>query len=153
MDREAVRAQVDLAFAGVPRPNQFMPDLFDPEARDHEELLQGRSNGSLTIQDVGAAGYTPISSCSAEGIRYFMPALARMALESPTYNYNWFADTLLLYVLRPERAARLRDLCSPEQRRAVSDLLRHYLTSQHELSSKLSTDGEIIEAIEYWGKA
>lgn len=80
---QSVLAEVNAAFASVPRPERFQPFVADPEFEDHEARLQARDRNSLTRDDM-PPGYDPMCSCSPEGIAYYFPSLAAIALQSPS---------------------------------------------------------------------
>ncbi|MDQ8021849.1 MAG: hypothetical protein REI94_08425, partial [Moraxellaceae bacterium] len=98
VDEEVLRS-VDAAFADVARPEHFTNFTHCDECREHDNTLRARTRDTLQRQDLGTAGWDPISFCSAEGIGYFFPTLARFALLPAVWrDRDWYADQLLSHL-------------------------------------------------------
>jgi hypothetical protein len=65
------------------RPKQFISNdmLYDEEYQEHEKLLESKTHQTLTRDDLGSVGWNPISAMTADGWRYWLPTLGRIALE------------------------------------------------------------------------
>jgi hypothetical protein len=68
---------VDRAFRSSPRPAHFTNFDHCGECAEHDELLRSRDRDTLTLDDVGNAGWDPLSFTSSAGVAYYMPALVR----------------------------------------------------------------------------
>lgn len=117
-----VLAAIDAAFHNAPKPEHFMDYAHCEEYAEHDELLRTRDGASLRIEDVGNIGWQPISACFPEGMAYYMPALARLALAEPTYNYGWYGDTLHIHLSHDGKENSFLQYCNLNQRKAVADL-------------------------------
>jgi hypothetical protein len=65
------------AFAAEPRPEHFTNYTHGCECAEHNELLRARDRETLGLEDVGNPGWDPICFVTAEGFRYYLPALVR----------------------------------------------------------------------------
>ncbi len=80
MSQEDILSIIDDAFRDVPRPEHFTNYKHCGECAEHDDLLRSRDRATLTIQDLGSAGWNPIAFLTAEGFVYYFPALAKLAL-------------------------------------------------------------------------
>ena len=149
-DQEVLRL-VEAAFADVPRPEHFTNFTHCEECAEHDELLRSRDCSNLNVSDVGNPGWDPLCFSSGQGIAYFMPALARLALAPPTYDFGWYGSQLLFHLGREERTNQLFAFCNAEQRAAVLALLRQY--SQNQPEEAACHQEEIDRARSLWGEA
>jgi hypothetical protein len=140
---------VEAAFSDVPKPEHFMKYSGDPESMEHDELLHERDRKTLKIEDVGNICWQPMSSCSPQGMGYYMPALARLALSEPTYGFGRYGDTLLIHL---ESRHDFFQFCNREQRAAVSSLLRHLGTLFPDCEWRLAEPEEFFECAHSWSK-
>jgi hypothetical protein len=106
----------------------------------------------LLISDVGNICWQPISFSSPEGIAYYLPSLARLALAEPTGEYGWYGDTLQLHLASGGEDNRLLLFCSPAQRKAVAALLEHMNASREMLGERLTTIEEMEATRVLWAK-
>ena len=148
-----VLAAVDAAFMGVPKPEQFMEYLGDPECTEHDELLRARDRDTLKIEDVGNIGWQPISYCSPEGMAYYMPALARLALAEPSYEFGRYGDTLLIHLSTSALDNGFLQFCTREQRLAIAMLLNHLSTAFTEYEMCLAEPEEFRKCAQVWAPA
>jgi hypothetical protein len=140
---EKIINHVEEAFGSAPRPEHFTNYEHCCECFDHDELLRARDRQTLTIEDVGNAGWDPVCFMSVEGFRYYLPALLRLALDSDTY-----LPQLLFHLLYDgERNARMSH-CSPAERKAVVDFLWH--TVEHRPSAVADCEEDLQRAIAIW---
>ncbi len=96
-DAEALRA-IEEAFRGSPRPEHFTDYRHCCECAEHDELLRSRDLDTLGIADVGNPGWDPICYITDEGFRYYLPALARLALAAPLEAGGWYMPQLLFHL-------------------------------------------------------
>lgn len=145
-----VLADIDAAFGNAPKPEHFMDHAHCPECEEHDELLRTRDRSSLKIDDVGNIGWQPISSCSPQGMAYYMPALARLALDEPTYNYGWYGDTLQIHLSHNGVDNDFLRYCTEVQRRAVSNLLWYLSTARQDYEMRLTEVEEFEQCAKDW---
>lgn len=124
-----ILAAIDAAFRDALKPEHFTHHTHCEECAEHDQLLRRRDRDTLQMEDVGNIGWQPISFCSPEGMAYYMPALARLALSKPTYDYGWYGDTLAIHLSSNGSGNAFLRYCNHLQRKAVADLLRHLKTA------------------------
>ncbi len=98
MDQD-ILDRIDQAFAGVRKPDHFTDYDHCDECREHDDTLRNRTRETLRRQDLGNAGWDPITFSCAEGIGYFFPALARFALLPDVWRaHSWYGEQLLSHL-------------------------------------------------------
>lgn len=139
--------KIDAAFGDVKKPEHFTNYTHCEECAGHDELLRARDKETLRIEDVGNICWQPISVCTAEGFAYFLPALARMALSEPTYEYGWYGDTLEILLSSSEKFLAY---CNRAQRLAVADFLDHLNVSRASLKDRGTDDARMSATAATW---
>lgn len=148
-----ILAEIESAFGGSPKPEHFMNHTHCPECGEHDELLRTRDRGTLKIEDVGNIGWQPISSCTPEGMAYYVPALARLALDEPTYNYGWYGDTLHIHLSCQGKDNKFLRYCNVQQRSAIAGLLRHLSAAFDNCDERLTEAGEFEQCAADWDQS
>ena len=85
------------AFAPCARPDHFGPHLHCEECADHDQVLRARDLDTLSLEDVSNPGWDPICFASPEAFRYYLPALARLALAQPTEQHGWYGPSQIAF--------------------------------------------------------
>lgn len=149
----AILALIDAEFSAVPRPEHFTDFTHCCECAEHDEALRSRDCASLRIEDVGNPGWDPLCFCSAEGIAYFFPALARLALAEPAGAYGWYGEQLLFHLYDSFRENRFYQYCTPSQRTAVAGFLAHVIATRAALIDDHAVADEFLRCHELWREA
>jgi hypothetical protein len=142
--------KVQKAFSRCPRPKHFTDHTHCEECAEHDEVLRSRDVHSLRIEDVGNPGWDPICFTSAEGFAYYLPGLARLTLAEPVEKHGWYGTQFLFHLCHEGRQNRRLLACTPSQRRAVVDLLRHLVETRASLADTYSCADDLFEALEIW---
>jgi hypothetical protein len=143
----------ELAFGGLTRPAHFTNYTHCSECREHDELLCARDNTTLAIEDVGSQAWNPITMATPEGFAYFLPALARLALDPVPDKQDWYGY-IILFELRWNGPRNDRWLyCTLEQRKAVAALLEHLYETRTQSIELYHCAYELMEALEIWSDA
>ncbi|MGW8389544.1 DUF6714 family protein [Pseudoduganella sp. HUAS MS19] len=142
--------QIDAAFGETPRPEHFTDYTLGEECAEQDQLLRQRDRSTLAIEDVGNICWQPISFCSPAGLAYYMPALARLAMAPPTWEYGWYGDTLEIHL---SSASNFRAYCTPLQRTAIADLIDHLNSSRAALEERQTEDQTMRETSAFWRHA
>jgi hypothetical protein len=100
------------AFADVPRPERFTDCGLSSDRAEHEHTLRAHTPDTISLEQVGHAGWDPICFVTIDGFKYFMPGLARLAL-----GRGYIAE--FLFQLNDDRIASF----TKEQRLATGHLL------------------------------
>jgi hypothetical protein len=141
---------IDEAFGREPRPEHFTDYRHCCECAEHDELLRSRDPATLTIDDVGNPGWDPLCHISAEGFRYFLPALARLALDPPRSAAGWYLPQLLFHLNYQGSDNRHLLAATPCQRQAVVQMLLHIGESHGELVREYDEAEELAMTIALW---
>jgi hypothetical protein len=145
-----VIARVRDAFSAVQRPEHFTNHTHCDECREHDELLQQRTHETLAIEDVGSQAWNPITMCTPEAFAYWLPALARLALEPMPSGWDWYGY-IMLFELRWDGPRNARwQFCSSEQRAAIVSLLEHLESSRASDIQLYDCAPELLQAWEVW---
>ena len=139
------------AFGRVPRPEHFTDYKHCCECAEHDALLRSRDVTTLHFDDVGNPGWDPMCFISAEGFRYYFPALARLALNG--HGSNWYIDQLLFYLGYSGKENRHLRFFSPPERNAVLMLLQHISLSRAKELKAYFLNDELQTVIRLWANA
>ncbi len=112
-------AQIDEAFLPTPKPKHFTNFNHCDECRAHDDTLRSKSVQSISRRDLGNQGWDPIGFCNPEGLAYYLPALARLAI-IPDLSED---QDLYVEMLIPHLNSSFREHCSSKQRTAVACFL------------------------------
>lgn len=131
-DDQQILATIDAAFASIERPEHFTDWQHCCECAEHDALLCSRDRQSLQLEDVNNPGWDPLCFCSAQGLAWYFPALARLVLLGPQ-DLDWYGGQLLFHLGYGGEDNRLLRFCNAGQRAAVLGLLEHLINSRIEL--------------------
>ncbi len=147
---DGVLAMFETEFRAVPRPAHFTDYTHCDECREHDELLRARDRSTLAIEDVGSQAWNPITMATPEGFAYFLPTLARLALEDVPAGHDWYGY-IILFELRWNGPRNKRWLqCTGKQRKAVASLLEHLYRTRAGSIAQYNCEYELLEALEIW---
>jgi hypothetical protein len=147
-----VLSMLSAEFGQCKRPEHFTNFKHCCECAEHDELLRSRDRDTLRIADVGNAGWDPLCFTSAEGLLYYLPALARIALDGPTEKADWYAPQLHFHLTYQDEKNRILVASSPGQRRAVARLLRHIAETRAALCEQWDCREDLLLAAELWAR-
>jgi hypothetical protein len=137
------------AFAFEPRPDHFTNYLHCSECAEHDDLLSSRDRRSLRLEDVNNPGWDPICFVTEQGFRYYLPSLARLALESSS-TADWYLPQLLFHLVGDGPQNRRVSCCSTSQKQAIVDLLWYIVNTRSEQITAYQVDEQLQQAIEIW---
>lgn len=146
MTKQSVLEEIDAVFGPVIRPKKFTVEDGDPECMDHDALLKSRTRETLSIDDVGNAGYDPLCECLPEGIAYFFPTLARFALSNPVNSFSWYGGQLIFHLSSNNKENKFLCYCSKLQRAAVASLLEYIIDNCEDLIHDDGSEKEEFES-------
>lgn len=150
----AILAEIDATFGRVERPEHFTNFTHCEECAEHDELLRKRDRGTLGIEDVGNLGWDPICFCSPNGIAYYFPTLARLALAEQSFEqYDWYANQLLFHLYSGFTENAFFQYCGVAQRQAVAGFLAHIIETRASLIDLYASADEFLRCHELWGDA
>jgi hypothetical protein len=147
---EKALAAIDEAFGSTERPEHFTNSAHCCECAEHDVLLRSRTRETLKIEDVGNPGWDPICFTSPQGIAYFFPALARLALVDPTNAQGWYGDQLLFHLYSGYKENCFYQFCNERQRAAVAEFLAHIIESRTNLIEEYADTDEFLRCHALW---
>lgn len=144
----AILTRIDHAFGGAPRPEHFTDYTHCSECAEHDALLLSRDRSTLRVEDVINPGWDPLCFCSAEGLAYFFPALARFTLQgSPA---DWYGVQLVFHLFYGNKDNRFYLYCTPMQRQAVSALVTHLINTRTAIIDACMVSDDFLRCHELW---
>ena len=139
------------AFGEMPRPEHFTNYRHCDECEEHDELLRSHNLETLSLADVENPGWNPICFVTEEGFKYWMPALARLALEPEVGPPNgWYLPQLLFHLNHKGTSNRHLAAASLQQRNAVAQFLIHIEDTRPALVNKYGVEEELKLTIDLW---
>ena len=152
-DAEILR-KVSEAFAGIKKPEHFTNFDHCGECKEHDDTLRARTCETLQREDLGNSVWDPICFCSAEGIGYFFPSLARFALLPSVWRDNsWYGDQLISHLADEGTENHFHIWCSAQQRKAVAALLAYLMETRHEAVASCMCEDDLLAALQVWQAA
>ena len=129
-------------FANAQRPEHFTNRYHCEECQEHDELLRSRDVDTLSFADIGNPGWSPVPFMTAEAIRYYFPALVRVALDP---NLKGSPDNYVSLLLSNLSPLKRFALFKTEERESVLALLNHLMGS---LSARYGFDVDESEELD-----
>lgn len=146
----AALAKVEQAFGRCRRPRHFADHTHCEECAEHDALLRERDVSSLKLADVGNPGWDPICFISDEGFLYYLPALARLALQPSTEPYGRYGAQFAWHLRSDGRGNDRWRACTSAQRQAVGFFLRHLIETRADLADEVAASDDLLAALAYW---
>lgn len=149
-DRQVLR-RIDEAFAGVSKPEHFTNYTHCDECAEHDKTLRLRTRATLRREDLGNAGWDPITFSSAHGIAYLFPALARIALLPDAWrSHSWYGGQLLFHLSYDGGSNKFLAWCSTRQADAVYELLRHMAATRYDAIARYGDEEALRASLDAW---
>jgi hypothetical protein len=148
-DAEALEA-ITQAFRSCVRPEHFTNFEHCEECEEHDETLRSKDIDTLAIEDIGNAGWDPMCFVSPQGFVYYLPALARLALTEPTYNFGWYGNIFFWQLISNGPSNERYMLCTQEQRSSVAAFVQHIIESRPKLIYEHFASDDALRAFQIW---
>ena len=146
-----ILAQVEDVFGRCKRPVHFTNWTHCSECEEHDNLLRSRTLETLRLQDIENPGWDPLCFITAEGFKYYFPALARITLSGS--EADWYGGQLLFHLIY-EGANNRHLLASNEsQRHTVVALLKHLENTRTKLVAEHFDGNDLSTAIKLWSNS
>ena len=146
-----VLADVSRVFGAVSRPAKFTDHAGCSECEEHDETLQAHTTESLTANEIGSAGWNPITMCTPDAFRYWMPALARLALTPEDDTWGWSGELLIQSHLRRNGPRNERWLaCTPDERECIARFLEHVIETRDDIIQRYDMQHQVLDAFSIW---
>ena len=134
----------------APRPEHFTDRNHCCECAEHDDLLLSRNLDSLTISDVGNPGWDPVCFVTDQAFFYYLPALARLALDPPSVGQGWYFEQLLFHLTYEGGSNRRMLAAGPRHKEAVRLLLDHVRGTRAALVKTFGCDKQLEQALTLW---
>jgi len=136
----------------VPRPEHFTDRDHCCECADHDDLLRSRGLDTLTVADVGNPGWDPICFVTDLAFFFYLPALARLALDRPLDGHGWYFEQLLFHLTYEGASNRRMLAAGTRQKAAVLLLLGHVRDTRPALVEEHGCHKELEVALTIWSQ-
>lgn len=132
----------------VRKPKHFTNYTHCDECAEHDETLRSSSLDDIGLAQLGSPSWDPISFCSDEGKKYYLPALVRLSLE--TIQEQFYFDQFLFHLEGDGEKNSFLMNCSPEQRAFIASFVRYMIENYPvEIGSNHCTD-RALRVYEIW---
>src|ERR1700682_4088824 len=125
----AILRQIDKTFGSNERPAHFTNYEHCEECRDYDDLLRSRDRSSLMLSDLIVRG-DPFCFVSPQGLAYYFPSLARLALSGKVNDPHGYVPQLLFHLWSGGPCNSHLLFFTTGQRHAVQALLKHLLETR-----------------------
>ena len=134
----------------VERPAHFTNHTHCCECREHDEELQPYTPATIPRSALGTMGWDPITFCTDEGFRYWLPALIRIVLSIKGAD-NYY-EQFLWHMQAVEGGHDRYAVCTEEERSVIAMTLAWLLEHRSEEIEQECVAQELLWAIERWSK-
>lgn len=150
MDATEIIARSEEVFADVERPKHFTNHTHCCECRDHDLELQPYTPATIPRTALGTMGWDPITFCTDEGFRYWLPGLIRIVL-TQTGEDNYY-EQFLWHIQAVEGGHDRYAVCTEEERVVIAMTLAWLLEHRSAEIEQECDSQELLWAIERWSK-
>src|SRR5687768_5227242 len=112
------------------KPEHFTDYRHCCECAEHDQTLLSSDPDSIGLAELGNAGWDPLCFTSPEGLKYYMPALVRLTLDTIDNPHESYLDQFLFHLIKDGPGNVLVSACDREQRQFIAQLLE-YLIENH----------------------
>jgi hypothetical protein len=146
MDKGQVKAEVKRAFQAVSRPVEFTNAAHCDECAEHNQTLQAHTPETISLAELGNAGWDPICFVWPTAFLYYFPAMARLVLDEP----EDYLDQFLFHLTYEGEQSRFFHHFTPDQRQATLSVLRYIEDELTELVFDYMLAQTLDDAITLW---
>ena len=123
----------------IPKPEHFTNFEHCDECFEYDELLRNCSVESIGLNELDGLTGDPFNFSSADGIRYYFPAMIRLALE--TMEEEYYLATVLWHLEGDGHGNKFVEAYSLEQCAFVASFLEYVIENfAHTVEANQSTD-------------
>ncbi|TXS91374.1 hypothetical protein FV139_16760 [Parahaliea maris] len=131
-----------------PKPTHFTNYRHCEECAEHDQALLDASIDTISLAELGSPGWDPICFATPEGVKYYMPALVRLSLESVDGDFYFGQLLFHLELDGPNNALYLA--CTPEQRAFVAAFVDHMILNYSEQLEQAYSVDEAFRTQAIW---
>lgn len=144
----AIKGEAEKVFAGIDRPEHFTNINHCCECREHDEELQPYTPATVPRSALGTMAWDPITFCTDEAFRYWLPGLIRIVLSEDGED-NYYEQ--FLWHLSADNGGYDRYAACTESERSVVAKTLHFLLEHR--SAEIEREcmaPELLNAIGRW---
>ena len=132
------------------KPEHFTNFRHCDECAEHDQTLRNADVDSIGMNELGQPGWDPLCFCSAEGRKYYMPALIRLCNDT-LYSEESYLEQFLFHLEGGGADNELVLACSQTQREFIADFLEHLIHHHAEAIERHQfTTDSILRVHEIW---
>ena len=134
-----------------PKPEHFTDYHHCCECAEHDQTLLSADPDSIGLAELGNPGWDPLCFTSPEGLKYYMPALVRLTLDTIDDPQKSYLDQFLFHLIKDGPGNAIVSACNREQRQFIAQLLE-YLIENHmsQTNAEHFFADDILRAHEIW---
>ena len=122
-----------------------------PECTDHERSLARVNRNTLSVDDLGPVGYSPLFNLNPAGLAYFLPRLIEFATENVNdCDGEPFVVRFISLVMAGPEHPRFELLGHPQQELVLKSL-RHIRKNYRDTVESAGWSDELDQAVRNWG--
>uniref|UniRef100_B8HTC3 Uncharacterized protein n=1 Tax=Cyanothece sp. (strain PCC 7425 / ATCC 29141) TaxID=395961 RepID=B8HTC3_CYAP4 len=133
----------------LPKPAHFTDYHHCCECAEHDQTLSRYDVDSIGLEQLGNPGWDPLCFCSPEGLKYYLPAMMRLTLE--TIATDFYLDQMVFHLIYDGPNNRLVQACTPAQRQFVVNFLSYLIDNYPaQIEASLLYSNDIFIACDIW---
>jgi len=133
------------------KPEHFTNYAHCEECAEHDQTLKEADIDHIGLDELGNPGWDPLCFCSAEGKKYYMPALIRLSIE--TINDQFYFGELLFHLEGDGENNKLFLSCTKEQRLMIASFIDHMIAQYPDEIDAYGYTDEALKVHQIWSKA
>lgn len=130
------------------KPEHFTNYEHCDECQEHDQTLLAGQIDTIGLEELGNPGWDPICFSSAEGVKYYMPALIRLSLESVADAF--YLEQLLFHLEFDGANNKLYLVCDSAQREFMVRFLDHMILNYAGELEKNCCADDALRVRELW---
>ena len=134
----------------IEKPEHFTDHKHCDECAEHDAMLLNSEPDGIGLEELGNPGWDPVCFCTAEGMKYFMPAFVRLSLESVSSEF-YFAQ-FLFHLEYDGRNNKLIKSCNKEQRQFIVAFLEHMIENHAPEIEIHSCSDDALRVYQLWSE-
>jgi len=133
------------------KPEHFTDYKHCYECEQHDQTLINGSIDAIGLNELGNVGWDPMCFATAEGLKYYLPSLVRLSLESIDSEF-YFGQFLfhLGYSEANGKGNRLYLACNQEQRHYIGQFVEYVSVQYKEQLQENLFEEDAVTVKELW---
>lgn len=132
------------------KPEHFTNHEHCDECAEHDQTLLNSSIAEISMKELGNPGWDPICFASAEGTKYYMPALIRLCFE--TLQDDFYFAQLLFHLEIDGPKNELLCACDVRQRKFIHDFVEYMLLQHTQVLEDNFCGDDALRVLELWAE-